>query len=761
MNDNKKGLIIAGIYFFMIFGIPILASISSLFENSEEGSGIFDYARITDVDYQAIVLDEENNGGNVLITETITFDVHAASQNNLFWELWRDLPEDSVDGLKIDYEVLSVKEVLDSGMKKEWPESPELYWDDYDYTSSRLGPGKWYHSKGPFDDYYNYECIFFYVDGIYRDTITFEIQYIMHNAALKYSDVSELYLTMYSEGGVNHLKSFDAEILIPYKDMPSDGNYLAHTFGTDNNVFEFTESKTKNPGYHTFSMSLDEKDLKFSSYNEFIEFTLLAYNEDKHKFTDYAPDNIYSWDVYLEEALAYIEDYDSLPGKYRKVKSIGLIICIALSIGAILKAINIDKDTKRKHRFFEPVQKITYFRDIPSDLDPYFAATLALSKEKKKADDGDAYSAILLNLVRKGYIKLDKINPNFGWINSNIMIEILYSAPTTVQLPVATTQQVEPYKSFFVNNQGESIGIGTLSSPTYQRPEVLTQQTLVETPQVSVQPQESIVLNPTPLKRMDKYGNELEELNSNEKAYFNLIVRHSTDDKISMTLFQQKISYDYDKTDSFVTEVDNSIVNTGITKGFLQKSNYLEVVNSIKSKGNRNIVFAILIGIVGNLIINSTRLDLLFGGLFIYSIVLFLTGIYYKKVCHKYVLLTQYGEDEYEKWHGLYNFLNSETLINEKTVIDVKLWEKYLVYATAFGLSEKVIKALEINCPDMSSSQMLSNNYYRSTNFRTSSRSFRSSVRSASSTSRSIRSGYSGGGYGGGGRGGGSGGGGH
>ena len=228
-----------------------------------------------------------------------------------------------------------------------------------------------------------------------------------------------------------------------------------------------------------------------------------------------------------------------------------------------------------------------------------------------------------------------------------------------------------------------------------------------------------------------------------------------------MTLFQQKISYDYDKTDSFVTEVDNSIVNTGITKGFLQKSNYLEVVNSIKSKGNRNIVFAILIGIVGNLIINSTRLDLLFGGLFIYSIVLFLTGIYYKKVCHKYVLLTQYGEDEYEKWHGLYNFLNSETLINEKTVIDVKLWEKYLVYATAFGLSEKVIKALEINCTDMSSSQMLSNNYYRSTNFRTSSRSFRSSVRSASSTSRSIRSGYSGGGYGGGGRGGGSGGGGH
>lgn len=127
MNSGKRIWIILGVYFMVTFLFPILIGIANGFENSEEGNGIFDYARITDVDYQAVLLDEENNGGNVLITETITFDVHAASKNNLFWELWRDLPEDYVDGLKVDYEVLSVKEVLDSGIKKEWPESPELY----------------------------------------------------------------------------------------------------------------------------------------------------------------------------------------------------------------------------------------------------------------------------------------------------------------------------------------------------------------------------------------------------------------------------------------------------------------------------------------------------------------------------------------------------------------------------------------------------------------------------------------------------------
>ena len=97
--------------------------------------------------------------------------------------------------------------------------------------------------------------------------------------------------------------------------------------------------------------------------------------------------------------------------------------------------------------------------------------------------------------------------------------------------------------------------------------------------------------------------------------------------------------------------------------------------------------------------------------------------------------------------------------MNEKTIIELPLWEKYLVYATAFGISEKVIKVLEIRCPYIdtsTSSPILSNHYYRSTNFRSTTRSISRSTISASRASRS----YSSGGYGGG-RGGGGGGGGH
>ena len=161
---------------------------------------------------------------------------------------------------------------------------------------------------------------------------------------------------------------------------------------------------------------------------------------------------------------------------------------------------------------------------------------------------------------------------------------------------------------------------------------------------------------------------------------------------------------------------------------------------------------------IGNLIISFTRLGLAYGSLFIIGLALIISAIYLKKNSHKYILLTQYGEDEYVKWKAFYNFLNSKTLLNERSVIELPLWEDYLIYATAFGIADKVIKALEINYPNATNSPLLNNSYYRSRNFRTHSRSFRSVTRSASARSRSVSSGSH---YGGGGRGCGGGGGGH
>ena len=96
----------------------------------------FDYARITDVDYKAVVVDEPDSEGKIIVTERLTLDIHAASKNNLFWELWRDLPEEYIDGVKVEYKVNSVKQILDNGTEIVYQESPELYWDDYDYVNT-------------------------------------------------------------------------------------------------------------------------------------------------------------------------------------------------------------------------------------------------------------------------------------------------------------------------------------------------------------------------------------------------------------------------------------------------------------------------------------------------------------------------------------------------------------------------------------------------------------------------------------------------
>ncbi len=713
----------SGVFFLilliLIYTLPLIFNYVAT--SMEESTGPNDYARITDVDYKAIVLDEKDYGGDILVTERLTYDIHAASINNPFWELWRDLPEDYVDGLKVDYDVISVKQISSDGTEIIYEESPKLYWDDSDYTSSKYGPFKWYHSKGPYNESLaDYEAVFFYINGLYREEVTFELQYIMHNASLKYSDVSELYISMYSEDTIKYLKSFNGQILIPDKDMPKENNYLAHTYGTDSHTFEFTESDDINPGYHTFIFNLDSDDLKFKPYNKYLEFSLLSFNEDKHIFTEYAPNNVYSHETYLEEAKQAMIEYDNLPKEYKSKKIIFLTITSLISIIILCSTINKNKKIKKKYNFYKPEMEIQYFRDIPSDLDPYFAATLAFCKKNKKVDMGDVYSAIMLNLVRKGYIELTKIVDYKKWTSDNININILY-IPTLIN------------NRYIINPQ-----ITNQTNLTNQN--LTVDQTVIE-------------------EKYNKNGKKLDDLSENEKNYFNLIVKYAYNNTVTMKDFQEKVAKNYDSTNSFVRSVDLSIVNIGINQKYFQVSDYKYVKNKYNSTGTMYIIISLLILIIGNLIIYNTRFDLAFGSLFILGISFIISAIILKRNSKNYVLLTQFGSNEQAKWYALYNFLNSNTLMKDKTIIELPLWEKYLVYATAFGISEKVIKALEVNCPDITNSPILSNRYYCSTNFRYAGRSFRSATNTARSISNSSRFGSSF--YGGGGRGGGGGGGGH
>jgi len=79
----------------------------------------------------------------------------------------------------------------------------------------------------------------------------------------------------------------------------------------------------------------------------------------------------------------------------------------------------------------------------------------------------------------------------------------------------------------------------------------------------------------------------------------------------------------------------------------------------------------------------------------------------------KYVsILTAKGNLEVAQWAGLKKYMEEYSLLKDKLVPDIVLWEKYLVYATVFGISKKVLKQLKAVHPELFN-EANSNNFNR------------------------------------------------
>lgn len=71
------------------------------------------------------------------------------------------------------------------------------------------------------------------------------------------------------------------------------------------------------------------------------------------------------------------------------------------------------------------------------------------------------------------------------------------------------------------------------------------------------------------------------------------------------------------------------------------------------------------------------------------------------KAQSKIAVLTQKGTEEQEQWKALANYMKDFSLLDEKDVPSLAIWEKYLVYATAFGISDKVITQMKAKYPEV------------------------------------------------------------
>lgn len=117
---------------------------------------------------------------------------------------------------------------------------------------------------------------------------------------------------------------------------------------------------------------------------------------------------------------------------------------------------------------------------------------------------------------------------------------------------------------------------------------------------------------------------------------------------------------------------------------------------------------------------------------------------------------TMKGAEEYKKWHAFKRFLEDFGTFDEKTLPEIALWEKYLVYAVVLGCADKLSKTMKLKIENMDLNEDLLLDTYMISHLHTLSRAVNTSISSARShairtTSSSSSGGFSSGSGGGGG----------
>ena len=185
-------------------------------------------------------------------------------------------------------------------------------------------------------------------------------------------------------------------------------------------------------------------------------------------------------------------------------------------------------------------------------------------------------------------------------------------------------------------------------------------------------------------------------LTKSEKSVFNMYKKVNSTNSFTMKEFQKYCkSHSSSCLSSFNSIADNAKDES------IQENNYNNTVESQQSKWSGLGIGYIFLAIFSPLLMIAS---------FIPSII---CAVYTLKIAGKYNTLTQKGVDEQEAWKGLKNYMEDFSMMKEKEVPELALWEKYLVFATAFGIADTVLKQLKVVYPQMlDETYMNANGYY-------------------------------------------------
>lgn len=256
---------------------------------------------------------------------------------------------------------------------------------------------------------------------------------------------------------------------------------------------------------------------------------------------------------------------------------------------------------------------------------------------------------------------------------------------------------------------------------------------------------------------------DTKELKKDEIKVIELLTLASKDNILTMKELEKYIKKHTSKLTSLETQFEKISKQEAKNKGKFDKKRANEGMKYVaKLTGYICVAFTIFFAVFFGVgftaeIVDDKFIDLaLILGL-VAMIETIINIVLVSKIIKRFNGLTQKGINENEEWRAFKKYMEDFSYLNEKEVPELVLWEKYLVYATAFGIADKVLKQLKVKYPELNNqdtinNMILFNAMYNSNGFNTG---FINSI--STSTSRMYSSTYSsgsgsGGGFSGGGR---------
>ena len=129
----------------------------------------------------------------------------------------------------------------------------------------------------------------------------------------------------------------------------------------------------------------------------------------------------------------------------------------------------------------------------------------------------------------------------------------------------------------------------------------------------------------------------------------------------------------------------NKVIAQGESLGFYENNTNIKIIGALYA-------FLGLLIFIFNAIMNT---DIILAYIIIIPAIIFL--IY----CLTFNKRSKRGNDDYAKWKAFKRFLEDFGTFETKELPEIILWERYLVYATVFGIAQKVEKAMNVKINDL------------------------------------------------------------